>query len=276
MTSPTNISPEPPTEAHSPNVSERWAAEASFFDEMATKESIPMSSQVLDRYASPPLNTAYPLEYQYAVLGDVSGKRILEVGCGTGRSTTLLAMRGATVVGVDISPGSIAMASKRAQHHGVGDRVSFFCCPFEQLPNDMGPFDLIWIEAFLHHLPDQLPEVFQTLRRIAGPDCRVIFREPVLLSPFVRALRKLVPLKPNGTPDERPLTESDFTSFMQLVDGVEIRVFWFFARFERLFQGLNPQVQRGISSVLYQGDRLIPQAVMRRLGGIAVVQCRLK
>lgn len=46
-------------------------------------------------------------------LGDVSGKRILDLGCGDGTSTFELARRGAEAIGVDISPDLIAMAEKR-------------------------------------------------------------------------------------------------------------------------------------------------------------------
>lgn len=46
-------------------------------------------------------------------LGDVSGKRILDLGCGDGTSTFELARRGAQAIGVDVSPDLIAMAEKR-------------------------------------------------------------------------------------------------------------------------------------------------------------------
>src|SRR6266550_4664330 len=39
---------------------------------------------------------------QWALLGDVAGKRVLDVGCGVGRETVALARRGAQVVAVDL------------------------------------------------------------------------------------------------------------------------------------------------------------------------------
>ncbi|MEW6582536.1 MAG: methyltransferase domain-containing protein [Actinomycetota bacterium] len=42
--------------------------------------------------------------------GDVAGRDVLDVGCGTGRVATLAARRGARVTGVDLSPAMLAVA----------------------------------------------------------------------------------------------------------------------------------------------------------------------
>lgn len=56
------------------------------------------------RYMGPPNDTVYQREYCYALLGDVSEKRVLDLGCGEGLDVVALAMRGAAVIGCDISP----------------------------------------------------------------------------------------------------------------------------------------------------------------------------
>src|SRR6185295_8169989 len=67
----------------------------------------------LRRYLDPPLDTAFPLEYAYALLGDVRGRTVLDFGCGSGQNSLLLARRGARVVGVDISASLIELARRR-------------------------------------------------------------------------------------------------------------------------------------------------------------------
>jgi SAM-dependent methyltransferase len=50
-----------------------------------------------------------------SVLGPVRGTRWLDAGCGEGRLARLLAARGATVLGVDVAPGLVAAARRRAR-----------------------------------------------------------------------------------------------------------------------------------------------------------------
>ena len=62
-----------------------------------------VSKGTFARYAEPPADAAYPLEYAYHLLGDVSGKRVVDFGCGSGANTALLAGRGAYERANDIS-----------------------------------------------------------------------------------------------------------------------------------------------------------------------------
>src|SRR5215212_3502171 len=77
------------------------------------------------RYMNPPLDTAFPLEYAYALLGDVRGRTVLDFGCGSGENTLLLARRGAIVIGVDISRSLIELAERRLQLNGMGGAARF-------------------------------------------------------------------------------------------------------------------------------------------------------
>src|SRR5262249_35768050 len=57
----------------------------------------------IDRYLEASADTIYPLEYSHYLAGDLEGKTVLDFGCGTGKSSVLLAKRGAKVIGLDIS-----------------------------------------------------------------------------------------------------------------------------------------------------------------------------
>ncbi|MEO6462981.1 MAG: class I SAM-dependent methyltransferase [Candidatus Eisenbacteria bacterium] len=50
-----------------------------------------------------------------ALLGRVRGTRWLDAGCGEGRLARALARRGASVLGVDVAPGLVASARRRAR-----------------------------------------------------------------------------------------------------------------------------------------------------------------
>jgi SAM-dependent methyltransferase len=66
----------------------------------------------------------------------LSGRRVLDLGCGTGRALEPLLERGYEVVGCDLSPSMIAVAGER--HPGVELHVA----DMRRLP-DLGPFDLV-------------------------------------------------------------------------------------------------------------------------------------
>jgi len=74
-----------------------------------------------------------------AALGDISGKRILDIGCGAGATSIAMAKAGATVVGVDISSDLLTEARVR----DTNNLCTFLLCDaattdFEE------PFDLIF------------------------------------------------------------------------------------------------------------------------------------
>ena len=102
----------------------------------------------------------YALVERVAGLG---GRRVLDVGCGTGRLSVALAERaGAEVWGIDRSPEMLAQAKAKAPP-GVDFRVA----QAEALPFDDGAFERVvfWLAA---HLFDR-PRAFAEARRVLEP-----------------------------------------------------------------------------------------------------------
>jgi SAM-dependent methyltransferase len=81
------------------------------------------------------------------------GTRVLDVGCGVGRWSRLLAARGAIVTGVDLSPTMIAQAQERARAQGVADRCNFRVQDLSKLDVG-GQFDLVLGVTVLQHILD--------------------------------------------------------------------------------------------------------------------------
>src|SRR4051812_40310577 len=130
---------------------QRWADEQSFFDNDEYSE-LPIPDSTIERYTLCRKPWLAP-EFPYYALGDVRGKHILELGCGDGGNAILLALRGAHVVGVDISPRAIEIARRRAELHGVSGQTIFLAEPMEKFepPNGIR-FDIVCGWAVLHHL----------------------------------------------------------------------------------------------------------------------------
>jgi len=165
------------------------------------------------RYMAPSLDSPFPLEYAYALLGDIAGRTVLDLGCGSGENSLLLARRGADVIGVDISESLLALAAQRLAVNGsAGAQVQFVPASAHRLPIPDASVDVVLGIAILHHLDldSTSKEVFRALR----PGGRAIFMEPVRDSRLFRAVRKLIPYRaPDVSPFERPLTMLEVKRF---------------------------------------------------------------
>jgi len=77
-----------------------------------------------------------------------SPKTILEVGCGRGIATTVLAKNSsATITAVDNDASALSRLTERAKEAGVADRVTTNCASMTNLPFAEESFDLIWSEC---------------------------------------------------------------------------------------------------------------------------------
>ena len=85
-------------------------------------------------------------------LGDVSGRRILDMATGTGRAALALAKRGAIVTGVDASREMLTVARMRAADAGLV--VDFAEGDAHALAYSDGSFDAVVCLRMLMHVPD--------------------------------------------------------------------------------------------------------------------------
>lgn len=105
------------------------------------------------------------------------GMRVLEIGCGIGTVTSLLARHNRTgqILAVDISPRSIAFAKRN-----LSDRqnVRFLVSDMSAFEHD-GKFDFVVLPDVIEHIPlEQHPRLFATIARHLAPDGRVLINVP--------------------------------------------------------------------------------------------------
>jgi SAM-dependent methyltransferase len=115
------------------------------------------------------INGYYQRPAMLALAGDVSGRRILDAGCGSGPLFAALRDRGAVVSGFDASGGMLELARRR-----LGDdadlRVADLGSP---LPYADDTFDDVVAALVLHYLEDWGPALAE-LRRVLKPGGRLI------------------------------------------------------------------------------------------------------
>lgn len=105
---------------------------------------------------------------QLALLGDVAGKHLLDLGCGDGKELLEFARDGALVVGVDNSPRQLAAAQRAADALGLPCRLVL--ADLLRLPEDplRGEFDI----AFSSHVTAWIGDLdawFSTAHRALKP-----------------------------------------------------------------------------------------------------------
>ncbi|MFI6354864.1 class I SAM-dependent methyltransferase [Streptomyces sp. NPDC050743] len=115
------------------------------------------------------VNAYYERPAMLALAGDVTGRRILDAGCGSGPLSAALRDRGAVVTGIDASAGMLALARRR-----LGDDVALHVADLrDPLPFDDGAFDDVVASLVLHYLEDWGPTLAE-LRRVLRPGGRLI------------------------------------------------------------------------------------------------------
>ena len=109
-----------------------------------------------------------------ALLGDVSGCRVLDVGCGDGAFALELTKRGAIVTGLDASAAMIDAAKARAKRHNAD--ISFQVATAEHLPFLAEQFDAVTAITILCFVEDAAP-VFREIVRVLRPGGRLVIGE---------------------------------------------------------------------------------------------------
>lgn len=117
------------------------------------------------------------------------GKRICEIGCGTGLFTqALLEKTGAEIVGVDISPDLLQLAREKVRD----PRVTFLLGDCMD-PTSLGvnlDFDAVVTNSVLHHL--DLSKALSAILLMLKPGGVFVCSEPNMLNPQI-AIQKNIP-----------------------------------------------------------------------------------
>ena len=262
------------------NREKRWKSEREFFDSNATetgRKLRPIDPLALARYGAPFPRKRFNKEFRFRVLEDLRGKKILDLGCGEGTNSILLAKLGAQVVGIDISSESIKVAENRAKLDGVQAATQFLCAPIETVDIATESFDMIWGDAILHYLLVDLEMVMSRLLSWAKPGALMLFAEPVNLNNTLRRLRFLVPVTTDATPDERPLEAREIEIIRRYLSDLQIRHFSPFGRLNRFIvpshnYERSSLPRRALCSAIASLDYcLLSLPWLKNLGGTAVI-----
>ena len=102
--------------------------------------------------------------------GRLAGADVLEIGCGMGLHTQLMASAGARVTAVDLSPTSVEATTHRLALKGLPGRI--LEGDAERLPFPDKSFDFVWSWGVIHH-SSRTGRVVREIARVCRPNAEV-------------------------------------------------------------------------------------------------------
>ncbi|MDX1990925.1 MAG: class I SAM-dependent methyltransferase [bacterium] len=168
------------------------------------------------------------------------GMKVMEVGCGTGLFTEMMAKSGAHILAVDISPDLLDLARERGLPI---DQVEFREMRFEDGAAD-GPFDAIVGSSVLHHL--EMKTALRRMYELLKPGGVIAFAEPNMLNPQVWAERNIAAVRErNGaSPDETAIVRWRLARDLRDLGFTEIHI--------RNTDWLHPATPESLIPVVWQ------------------------
>ncbi|UCV10606.1 bifunctional 2-polyprenyl-6-hydroxyphenol methylase/3-demethylubiquinol 3-O-methyltransferase UbiG [Dechloromonas denitrificans] len=133
----------------------------------------------------------------------LSGKKVLDVGCGGGLLSEGMARMGADVIGIDLSEKPLGVA--RLHLLETGQKVDYRKIAVEQLAEEMpGAFDAVTCLEMLEHVPNP-SSVVSACARLVKPGGQVFFstlnRNPKSYLFAVLGAEYILKMLPKGTHD---------------------------------------------------------------------------
>lgn len=224
--------------------------EREFHDAWASSEDV----EKIDVLAVNQVCTAPEMRYITQRLGNIKGKRFLDVGCGLGEASVYFALLGADVTSSDLSQGMLDATTRLAHANGVSVRQHLASAEDLQLQPG-ARYDIIYAGNLLHHV-----EIEQTISRIKPhlTDGGILVTwDPIAYNPAINIYRSMA--KEVRTPDEHPFKWSDIKLFHKHFSTVETRYFWLTTLLifvvMALVQRRNPNKERFWKVVVHEGEK---------------------
>ena len=126
------------------------------------------------------LNTLYEAEAEAEIrrrLGDVAGRDVLDLGCGTGRMSRWFAAQGARVTGIDFSAGALAIA----RNESPGEHPRYLLGSIFEL-DDKARYDIVFAWGVITTACREEGQVLDALvriRRALRPGGKLLLTEPI-------------------------------------------------------------------------------------------------
>ena len=150
---------------------------------------------------------------------DLSGRRVLDAGCGTGALAMEAALRGAHVVAIDIAPGLIDVARQRTAHLRGAGRVEFMVG--DMFDPALGRFDhVVAMDSLIHYRPEDTVRVLAGLAQRTDRSVAFTFAPRTPLLSAMHAAGRFFP-RGDRAPSIVPVGEAHLRSLIAAEPGMD-------------------------------------------------------
>lgn len=163
---------------------------------------------------------------------DLSGRRVLDAGCGTGALAVEAARRGAIVTAIDLSPTLVALARQRLPRDLGAGSVAFQVG--DMLDPDFGRFDhVVAMDSLIHYRTQDIVRALSALSRRVDGSILFTFAPRTPALSVMHAVGRLFP-RGNRAPAIEPVSAGSIAHILQVEPALRG---WRAARSERTTTG---------------------------------------
>jgi 2-polyprenyl-3-methyl-5-hydroxy-6-metoxy-1,4-benzoquinol methylase len=110
--------------------------------------------ELIERFESPERDAYQQPDKVLAFLGDLEGKKIMDIGAGSGYFSVKLAEKGANVIAADVSDEFQEVIQKRIDENNL-ENIELRKLPFDGPELAEGEVDMVFIVNTYHHIEDR-------------------------------------------------------------------------------------------------------------------------
>ena len=252
-------------------LSEVLEREIAWHQEMAkTLTLFKMPDSEIEKYTRTRSAAFNPKQYMFSHMNPVKGKTILDFGCGSGVTTTQLAMMGAQeVVAFDLSPDLIEYAIQLANMNGVGHICEFYEAEATTFNLGACKYDIILVDNVMHHLPrNTFQVVLGKIHWALKPNGKVVFREPINYLTWLDSFKRKIGYSPDATEDEHELSYPDVMAITSSFDVVTVK---YFSILDRIAMSAGLNKARGVTLGVDRALLDLMPGLMKKFAGTVVI-----
>ncbi len=172
-----------------------------------------------------PLHEINPLRLEWIhARADLSGKKVIDVGCGGGILAESMAKKGANVTGIDLSEKALNVADLHSLESELAIRYQLIAAE-QMAKQEPGQYDIVTCMELLEHVPDPAA-IIKACATLVKPGGLVFFstlnRHPKAYLYAVLGAEYLLQMLPKGTHDyDKFITPAELSQSIRLA-GLEL------------------------------------------------------